>query len=265
MKILKTLIIALLCVSFSFNTSVFSKEISSFYVKTEENEDIDEFVKGVFDKLLVAQDNLSNVENITLGQGIKVVIPETDYNYYIYPVLCSGEIIDIINVTEKNGEFSATYTRQLVSTLEELRLKTSKETPMTIIRYEDYLYAEIGNERYLLEYHNFNNTIKNSIETLDDLPSVDNSSMIVTDIFKNTIENHVASIAIPLAPVKKLSWTIYEIQGSQDWCASITTTNIIRNTTSKYMTSAQMRDYLNDYGGLTVNQVIFYLKNTIKI
>lgn len=130
---------------------------------------------------------------------------------------------------------------------------------MTIKNIENRLYAEIGEERYLLEEHSFDEDEINAVSS--NYMSYD-SELETIDAFENVITNNLDKMAVPLAPVKKLPWTVYETQpNGKSWCASVTTTNIVRNTTSKYMTSAQMRSYLNDNNGLTINQVIFYLKN----
>lgn len=188
---------------------------SSLYVKTEISEEYDNYVSSVFDKLLVAQEDLNNYENVFLGEGIKLLLPEEVYTYYIYPVISNDIIIATIHVSKTCDGFASTYTQALAKELEGLKNKTTKDSPLVLIRQGDFLYAEIEGVSTLLEYHSIDNTQSRSNGTLAGLPSINTSNLEVKDVYDNLTSNKVANLAIPRAPVNKLPWTVYETQGSQ--------------------------------------------------
>lgn len=259
MKKLKLIVTFVMFLSI-FGMSPKAKEVDTLYVKTESSSTYDEYVSDKFDKLLVAQLDIEDFNNIFLGVGIKVLLPEEDYEYYVYPVILEDTIIATIHVSENDGEFGATYTKALSNELEELKSRTSPKNPMTLIRQAGILYAEIANDRILFENHNMNLNQMKSSNSLDKLPKVDTSSLEIKDVYSHLVSNEVSSLSVPRASSRVLPWTIYETQpNGQPWCASVTASNVIRNCTNFSSSSAQIRNWLNDYDGLTNAQVFEYI------
>lgn len=261
MKKLKLFIVFVMC----FTVLVVhpkALEKDTFYVKTDVTKEYDDYVHSVFEKLLMAQDNISNYDNIFLGTGIKVFLPEETYNYYVYPVFFGDEIKATIHITKDENDFGVTYTEMFAQQLNYIKNNTSIENPLILVRQNGYVYCQVKETRILVDYREFNTNQKSKeIYKLESLPNINTSSIPTINIYDNMIYNNVKGISTERASVNKLSWIVFETQGNQPWCASITATNIVRNR-GKYMSSAHMRSWLGITNrGLTNEEVVRYLKN----
>ncbi len=234
------------------------------YAKTDVTGEYDEYVRSVFDELILTQDNIVNYDDISLGKGIKVFLPEETYDYYVYPVFFGTEIEATIHVTkDSNDDFGVTYTKFFAEQLNTLKKSTSLNNPLILVRQNGYVYCQIDTKRTLVEYRQFNEeNIMRSTTTLENLPNIDTTNVPVKNIYEKPLNYNSKNVVMPRAVVSKLSWTVYETQpSSKPWCASITTSNIVRNK-GKSMTSSQMRSWLGITNrGLSNAEVVKYLKN----
>lgn len=244
-------------------TLIYPKAITEdgFYVKTVVSEEYDEFVESKFDELMSTQSDIANQTIVSLGKGIKVLLPEECYDYYVYPVFFDGNIKATIHVSNTDEGFAFTYTKSLSNELELLKDKTSRDNPLTLIRQRDYFYAENSTTRTLLDCYKVESNKTKSISELDLLPSVDTDEFSILNIEDSLTEKTINSKILTrgTVPVVKLSWKVYETQPSgKPWCASVTTTNILNNM-GRNLTSSYMRTWLNDQDGLINSQVAEYL------
>lgn len=264
MKLIKVFLTFITCLSV-MTISPQAQSYTSFYVKTEKSEKYDNYVHNVFDKMLNAQENIHEFKNISLGVGIKMILPEEDYSYYVYPIISNHKIIATLHVSKTDEGFASTYTQALAKDFENLKSKTAEDKPLMLIRQGAFLYAEINGERTLLEHHIVAKSKSKSSNTLKDMPEVDTSNMKVKNVYDNLQLYQSKIIDVPKASVVIIPWTVYETQGNQPWCASITTANIVRNNLKRSVTSAQIRAWLGDYDGLTNSQVYSYIKNILGV
>ena len=240
--------------------NVFASENRGLYVKTDTTKDVNEYAVEMFNKFLIAQDDITDYEGISLATGIKLYINDSSYDYYVYPVVKNNHIISTIHISKDKDGLASTYTKSLAEELESLRSKTSISKPLILFMHENAICAEIGDETFVLENHSETKIKLNSASPKVSLYNIDSSNSV--NIFSNLIENTVANKPMTMSsPVYKMPWTIYETQGNNPWCASITTANIVNNIKkSRYTTSAKIRSFLGDNDGLTISQVYRYLK-----
>lgn len=257
MKKLKVLLVFVLMISATImNVAALEHEDNSFYVRTDISSDYDEYISSKFNQFLVAQSDIESYENIYLGKGIKVFLPEEFYDYYVYPVFIDNEIKSTIHISKDEDGFASTYTKAFAESLNNLKNQTTFSHPLSLIRQNSFIYAEINGQRTLIDHYDFSD----NSSTLSSLPEVDTSGVPVCNVYSDIIMNEADNMIVTRAMVNKINWKVYETQGNHPWCASITTTNIVRNK-GKNMTSSQMRSWLGDNDGLTNAQVANYLKN----